>query len=147
MIEPLSAFYILEGLLFDAIGAIFIVSGILNRGTKLDFFISELRDEIKELRSESWGLMNIQKSIMDARKNNEPQFVIDNLNYELQEFEEKSLDVKITWYEVLSIQIHNILIGFLAESKTDQSRVRIGLPFLLGGFTLQGIGVITQLYF
>lgn len=66
--EPLAVFFILEGLSFDVIGAYFIVSGILNRNSTTNESLSTMRDELKQLRSESIALFELYKDLIEARK-------------------------------------------------------------------------------
>lgn len=53
---------------------------------------------------------------------------------------------RLTLLEVCVIHTHNIFDEFLNEKKIDKNQIHRGFPFLIGGFTLQVIGVIVQLF-
>ncbi len=143
--EPLTGFFILEGLLFDIIGAYFVVSGLLNGDNKLNFLLSDLRDRTIRLQEESMHLATMYKEYFEAYRQKKPQFIIDNLRSKLEEFGEQSESDKLEHLEITTINTHNILLQIISEKQIDKLQVSRGLPFLIGGFLLQGIGVVLQL--
>lgn len=146
VIEPLYAFFLLEGILFGAIGGTLIVNGLLNFDNKLSIHTSVLQEEIKKLQEESGYVLSLYKKLIESHKKKETKFITDQLRFELKEFEEESISIRLQQLEIISIHTYNSLIGFLTEKQIDQRQVRMGLPFLIGGFLLQAIGVIVQLY-
>lgn len=163
--EPLTAFFILEGLLFDAIGAIFVVSGILDN-LKIEDFPEILRTNknINFGKNLTKKLKNVAKEKMDIIKEKDDEllriskFVEENdLDYKSEyDVEEGKIYVeklKLNFENILESMvietkfqiIGSFLLGLNERTKHNVKKVRIGLPFLIGGFLLQGIGVITQL--
>lgn len=144
--EPLTIFFVLEGLFFTGIGTHYIIRGILNRNSTTGERLSSMRVELKELRDESFQLFELYKDLIEARKSKQSQFVIEQRKVEIEEFEEKSITDRLMLLEVCAIHSHNIFQEFIEEKNTDKNQSYIGFPFIIGGIFLQGIGVIVQLF-
>ncbi len=143
-LEPLTAFFILEGLAFDIIGAIFIIRGLFdfNKDDKLEtnaVLANRIRAIFKLMRGNSKALEPT------------PEELVNNL-MKLPEFLKKTnMTMKNVFYETdIDEDLHKSQMMFLKKDyyetkKFSQNSVISGLSFLVGGFLLQGIGVITQL--
>jgi len=132
-------------LTFDIIGAYLVISGLLKTDSPLMAKLSYLKNDIKELREQSLKMVQLYHEKMAKQGRNAPDFVIDQLAEELEEAHEKTKEIKLNVLEITVGTIHNFLAEIMYEKQYDKLRVRSGLPFLIGGFTLQGIGVINQL--
>jgi len=124
--DPLAAFYILEGLTMDVVGAILIVSGILSFEIQ---WTPKLRDAAKKP-------IDLFKEIMDLAES-------EDLAGSAKEIKEKNTRFKIASQAYLN--------AFNSarekqKSKFTKNRAISGLSFLIGGFLLQGIGVVIQLF-
>lgn len=130
--ESLVAFFILQGLTFDVIGAILVVTSILtfrpkdtqsylehNAGLLVWLFKNLVKyGEVND------NTLDVQATIKNIRQASSDHFFKDELLY------------------------HGTLLNLEIENQTKEftkNRAYSGLSFLVGGFLLQGIGVIFQL--
>ncbi len=132
--ESLTGFFILEGLLFDIIGAYLVVSSIFtfkpNTSSQVygEHFLPLFLPIVK-----AW----IQHPNFVNTKNFDMDIIIKNIAEELSEsdyFKESLYHIDIYKNELET-----------EEKDFTENRAYSGLSFLVGGFTLQGIGVIIQL--
>ena len=135
MIEPLVAFFFLEGLLFDIIGAIIIVRGLY----PIKFNQIEKIQDVNEIfKVEQYILTDL---IMNKKE------AIRQEHYEaLEDISSLILRQQVN-LENLGKLIPTIIrsIGNYEQHKYSLSNAIRGLPLLIGGFILQGIAVILQL--
>ena len=110
--EPLTAFFILEGLGFEIVGVILLAQGI----SDFYFKISYQNNNENVTVEEENGCISITVDSVDTLET--------NLSNEITNFE--------------TIKNSKLLRRY--RNRSSQA-----LPFLVGGFILQGIGVITQL--
>jgi len=136
--EPLTGFFILEGLLFDIIGAVFIVTGIVFPQKQFQDITPTIMEEETNIR-----LLDIQIELFHYQKSLKNQILNSKLTS--SHYDDKIITNML---EKLSKHIAYLIIysvRSLAEKHQNQIKIVQGLPFLIGGFILQGIGVITQL--
>jgi len=130
MMEPLVGFYILLGLFFDIIGAFLIVSNIIT-------FRSSWTPELLKINSE-W-LAQYRKFLPTMS-----QIIIsDNEKEALKKFQEENKDL------LKASNDYNEKLGKEIEKQRkdfSKNRAYSGLSYLIGGFLLQGIGVVIQLF-
>lgn len=130
MLEPISGFFILLGLSFDIVGAFLIASAIIAfKSTWTPFLIKQ---------REAWK--NIVNPFIPTS-----QEIGSNIfsKERLEEMRETNLLIKkasVEFSKELQLDITK------QEKKFTKKRTRLGLPFLIGGFLLQGIGTIFQLF-
>jgi len=136
--EPLTGFFILEGLLFDIIDAIFIISGIVFpkgvsfKPTNLDKQVLQQLNKIK-----------FDLSIYESDVSHYTHFKNDEFTH--QEFHDEATPEMTIKLNEHIVQLLVYLVEQSAEKNNNKNKVLQGLPFLIGGFLLQGIGVINQL--
>jgi len=133
-LEPLTGFFILEGILFDIIGAYLIVSAIFS-----------FRPNIKSESFKEYFLpvftQILKKSLEDSEighyKTMNRNSFFKKIGLQLSEDNEfkESLRYMDIYKKDLEIEIREF----------TTKRAFSGLSFLIGGFLLQGIGVINQL--
>ncbi len=131
--ESLTTFFILEGLFFQAIGSILVVSGIFN-----------IRIDLRKRTRNSFNEFNENTKNMNAIMDK----LIQKTNNNTITIEDKITALfKITQYITKSQKTTGYLLSDTQTSQTKKSQLRgqQGLYFLLGGLLLQGIGVINQL--
>jgi hypothetical protein len=127
--EPLSVFFILEGLTFDIIGAILVISGILNFKLKNTEPIKNLISNfLIPVLNEYYKVHPIKEGYQD-------------INEVLKFTDKADFSSTLPRIDVPGIQIE------LQKQEQDHTmnKAYSGLPFLIGGFVLQGIGTVTQL--
>lgn len=133
MMEPLTAFFILEGLTFDIIGAILIVSGIISFKIKYTKNVNKfMRNVAAPLILDYFRFHKIKEGYLDIKEITKHADISPNKtknNLDFSSFDTSNLERDLN------------------EQEKDFSinRAYSGLSFLIGGFLLQGIGVITQL--
>lgn len=135
--EPLTGFFILEGILFDVLGAIFIVKGLYPINlTKIDSVI-----EIKEdFGNNIYHISNLNIKLKKLIHNNGHEDDILKLNNSIE-----IAKIKLDQFgKAIPTQIRSLEIAAQHERSLDYA-IR-GLSCLLGGFLLNGIGVVTQLF-
>ena len=140
--EPITTFFIFEGITFGIIGSILIVQGLFFRNDPE--YVTKVKKIIEELKNNEEVGKSVSKNIEDFN------------NFEHKSKLEETISLLLTDVDNLGIRHNQILksVGSffkyildtneISEHKSQQNALR-GLPFLLGGFLLQGIGVITQL--
>lgn len=111
MIEPLSAFFILEGFGFEIVGVILLAQGISDFFFKVTYPKNEGKIEIEETKE---GFMTLNVHSKDRER-------IEDLVH-FRAFKNSKL------------------------LKRYANRSSQALPFLVGGFILQAIGIISQLF-
>jgi len=144
--EPLTAFFILEGLTFDIIGAFLVVTGLF----KSPFYFPR-REGANELNNEE---LQLQSLIHYRRELSRKE--VNTLNYEEQQSIHRHLldldkQVEKSRAQFEQNQKHfstnyNI-ISSMEQHMFALHRGLKGLPFLIGGFVLQAMGVVTQLLY
>lgn len=130
MMEPLVGFYILLGLFFDIIGAFLIVSNIIT-------FRSSWTPELLKINSE-W-LAQYRKFLPTMSQ----IIIADNEKESLKKFQEENKDL------LKASNDYNEKLGKEIEKQRkdfSKNRAYSGLSFLIGGFLLQGLGVVVQLF-
>lgn len=128
--EPLVGFYILLGLFFDIIGAFLIVSNIIT-------FRSSWTPELLKINSE-W-LAQYRKFLPTMSQ----IIIADNDKEALKKFQEENKDL------LKASNDYNEKLGKEIEKQRkdfSKNRAYSGLSFLIGGFSLQGLGVVIQLF-
>lgn len=142
--EPLTGFFILEGLTFDIIGVVLIVTGIFDfkQDNKLESN-AVVADQIRAIFKLIHG--NLKGSQFTSED-------VGDLFKEIPGFLKKNdMTFKDILYETaLDEELHKSNMLFLKKDyyetrKFSQNRAISGLSFLIGGFLLQGIGIINQL--
>lgn len=130
--EPLTGFFILEGLTFDIIGVYLIVTGL--------FELKKI--QLSEEHRDYWKLLKERLIEIPNQKEGYANMVV-RPDY-FQKISKKSQ------FEYDTLEAIEDL-----SYKTDRNyqqniqglnKGRTGLPFLVGGFLLQAIAVITQLF-
>jgi len=144
-LEPLTGFFILEGLTFDIIGAYLVISGLLKTDFLLMEKLSDLKKVIKELTKQNMKMTQLYQESIEILDKTISSFSIDQHTKELEKAHKNSNEMKLNILEITVEYVHNFLAEVMHEKQYDKLRVRSGLPFLIGGFILQGIGVINQL--
>lgn len=135
-IEPLTAFFFLEGLTFDIIGAILIVKGLYPFPYKL----GDILEIGKDLDEENRLLIDVRERITKLDVN-DPHYRISlgNLN---RTYLEHARNIRtLTKTTPIKFRVHTLQ----ERENYSLDKAKQGLPFLVGGFLLQGIGVILQL--
>ncbi len=144
--EPLAGFFILEGLTFDIIGAILIIRGLKeffiddNSDNEILSKISKAQHYIGELSYGEKKLKNILKSeIMDIPQKQGQLKIIEQELKTVKDVKERT--------SIYCMLLYNSFEFLELSKKNDNIFLKSlqGLPFLVGGFMLQTIGVINQL--
>ena len=135
--EPLSAFFFLEGIVFDMIGAIFIVRGLIPINPY------ELKN-VKEIQEDfSKGLRYIIKLSNEVKQlkstDDHVEMRHDNLMGIIKICQKESEQLG----KAIPTQIRSL--GSVAQHNRSLNYAIRGLSCLLGGFLLQAIAVVTQL--
>lgn len=139
-VEPLTAFFFLEGLTFDIIGAYIIVTGLFG-----------FRKPIPDVDSEYYsanleGFKETMKKVKLLRKDVENHPDTPNSRLALKEIYKLKLQMVHT--SITAMDLFNLDLRITENEKQHESArnkgIR-GLPLLIGGFLLQGIGVVLQL--
>lgn len=126
--EPLIAYFILQGLTFDIIGAILLVSIILSfKSTWTPDLILSHKNWIESAGEIRFTAEEIAGTFTKERLT------------EISKSNEKILKASKGYRETLKKEIEKQLKEF------SKKRAWAGLSFLIGGFLLQGIGVYLQL--
>lgn len=138
--EPLTGFFILEGLTFDIIGAYLIVTGLFHVG-KFQFFDKDHQEYLNEVIEIIKQVYEIDKSITSF---------YGKLSLEYSIAKDHLIRRKEVLEDQLKIATDKENLNYKIEKNHAQLEKSLsfgikGLPFLMGGFILQGIGVITQL--
>lgn len=147
VIEPLPAFFILEGIAFDMIGAYLVVSGVF----KLNYNMSQELNDIESIIVIKETKIDFLKQKRDLIRE---EIFEKNLSYnqneklqlKLQDLQKKINDSMLELEPLLSKMRYLMNIDYLKmkDKQTNEKAIK-GLFFLIGGFLLQGIGVIIQL--
>ncbi len=130
MIEPLTSFYILLGLTFDIIGAYLLVSIIISFKSSWTPELLRIHNEWLTKYREFLPKMS-QIIIANGEKEAWTQFREEN---------EEIITASKEYNEKLSKEITK------QGKKFSKNRAYSGLACLIGGFSLQGLGVIIQLF-
>ena len=149
VIEPLPAFFILEGIAIDVIGTILLAKGIFAEpDLSNESQLAVTQREVDELH-ESTDLIElkmdkINKKMFSGRGDNNP-------NMKLFKKWQEYADRYTHQYEKLSNKTNQFFMESLLFSNAIKHenvllKTRSAFPFLIGGFLLQGIGVIAQLW-
>lgn len=134
--ESLTAFFILEGLTFDMIGAYLIVTSVFPRkiiitpqyaklfaefmfGNALPIYFKIMKNQNNDL---TWGE---NKDKINKLIDDDPKIKELKAKFEIEVSEEKEKQQK----------------------ELTVNRAYGGLSFLIAGFLLQGIGIVTQLFY
>lgn len=133
--DPLAGFFVLFGLIFDVVGAILIISPII-------FFKSNWNREMLEMKKdffkEKMGALTQLSQIVIATDKAEAnkQFLLEN-----KEAIEKLRREAEKYQKQLTKDID------IQKKDYTERRARSGLACLVGGFAMQGGGVVIQLIF
>lgn len=136
--EPLTGFFILEGLIFDVIGAIIIVRGL----KQINPYDLKRVKELQSIFINSQGeVMNLGAKIRKLRRIN---LASDEDFYLL----EKALLEKQGDHQTLGKALPTQQRSLVSVAQHEYSLIEAikGLPFLIGGFSLQAVGVVIQLF-
>lgn len=135
--EPLTGFFILEGLTFDVIGAIFIVRGLFPINPYELKNVKEIEEDFREGLHRVQNLSNTLKQL----KLDDGTFAKsrDELIHLIDFFKKENAQLG----KAIPTQIRSL--GSAAQHERSLDYAIRGLSCLLGGFTLQGIGVVFQL--
>ena len=130
MMEPIAGFYILMGLLFDVIGAILIASTVIAYKTNWTPLLLEQNKRFTDFAirfiptpQEIGSGIFSKERLLEMKENNE------KVDKSAKDYERK-LDKEIK----------------KQEKEFSKNRAFSGLSFFIGGFSLQGIGVVIQLF-
>jgi hypothetical protein len=163
--EPLTAFFYLEGLTFGIIGTILVINGILSKinlieDSEMDKITTNLKNQMKEFpkmidEGEAFLKLNMiwrHKLGENIRSIQDDSLISQSIlnkkfNYDLQLLATESLQM---WTIVCQLSIDQSLlrlknINNLKTHTFNKNRVRMGAPCLIGGFIFHGIGILTQL--
>lgn len=139
--EPLTAFFILEGLAFDIIGAYIIVTGLFKiKKLKYSEYLSGLQ---KKLDNVNTGIKTIEKLLRPENFEKLENETSPKMERKLSSAIKHSINEKNNIEG--EIDLTERIDKNLQQDEHTLTRGIRGLPFLIGGFLLQGIGVITQL--
>ncbi len=155
--EPLTGFFILEGLFFDVIGVIIIIYGLTIFPIIRDSLYKINTEKLKGLANMNFILNNVESNPVNKvdlkylnrikyQKNMrapiKPEMIYTITNTQLQKVNQYVSTMQdVTEKTFLQYQI----ISNYEQHKTTFYYGIKGLPFLVGGFILQGIGVVNQL--
>ncbi len=145
--EPLTGFFILEGILLDMIGAYLIVLGL----QKVSIIDDPLFQSVNQQLLDKEEVLKLKLLQRDK--------IRDKLVHQFHTHEnEMSLQKCLTLHDIQVERIRVELLSLKNEVMTIATTLQIfkqhsyafrkggqGLPFLIGGFLLQGIGVVLQL--
>ena len=134
--EPLTGFFILEGLVFDVIGAIFIVKGLMPINPDNLKSVKEINEDFSKKNHHISDLyIKVKKLILDDESDDRITFLNDLILLLRKERDQLR--------KAIPTQIRSLGSVFQYERSLDYA-IR-GLFCLVGGFLLQGIGVVLQL--
>lgn len=150
MMEPLSAFFILEGVAFGIFGTIFVVVGIISPKWNEDdvkpmyrpftLFQKMVNDQNKEFDEfHQWILTRVKTQTITIDQTKEYKEIMKSMMNQEKRHQEFFAELHIKLIPSI------IIMQMLSEKKINAQKVSQGFSCLIGGFFFQGIGVITQL--
>lgn len=145
--EPLTGFFILEGLVFDIIGAYLIIRGLEKISIIDDPLFISATNRVNEKESHLERMIILRDNMRNTLVSKFPSHEIENtLQGRLSISDAEIHEIRKELETMKSNVISTITsLKIFRQHKQALARGLQGLPFLIGGFLLQGIGVINQL--
>ena len=158
MMESLTGYFILQGLLFDIIGVTIVIKGLFTIQKFVSKASSErmnvMRNYSNRVANQNMTLENIGNRLrvdIELRKklSNEQLSMAERITLS-SEFETLTENTTSLFNKMMDASQEDKIMSQIESIEEQQKQAygygMKGLPYLIGGFLLQGIGVFAQLY-